>query len=113
VEFQLFGIVFGQLHRDGRLEVPFVRRIRDALVEDGAARSHPWVPNSGWVVFEVSDREGADHAVFLLRLSYLCRAVMNPRIEVPAAWMHGALADPRLEGRVAAALEELTAAAEI
>lgn len=75
VEFQIDGTEFGHLHRSGVLSVPFVRRIRNALVDAGMANVHPWVPNSGWVTFEVRSGEDVEHAVYLLRLSYLYRAI--------------------------------------
>lgn len=75
VEFQIDGTEFGHLHRSGVLSVPFVRRIRNALVDAGMADVHPWVPNSGWVTFEVRSMEDVEHAIRLLRLSYLYRAI--------------------------------------
>jgi hypothetical protein len=77
VEFQLDGTEFGHLNRSGRLDVPFVRRIRNALVDEGAADAHPWVPNSGWLTFDVGGSDDADNAVYLLRLSYLYRTIVT------------------------------------
>ena len=77
VEFQLDGTEFGHLHRDGLLDVPFVRRIRNALVDDGDAAAHPWVPNSGWVTYQVQENADAEHALYLLRLSYLYRTIVS------------------------------------
>lgn len=76
VEFQLDDTEFGHLNRNGRLDVPFVRRIRNALVDEGAADVHPWVPNSGWLTYEVAGHDDTDHALYLLRLSYLYRTIV-------------------------------------
>jgi hypothetical protein len=112
VEFQLAGIEFGRLHRDGRLEVPFVRSVRNALVADGAAEIHPWVPNSGWTAFFVEDDETAAHAVFLLELAFLYRAATNPGLGVPDSWLREALHELKLTGRLSEVFDDLTAAAE-
>lgn len=112
VEFQLAGVELARLHRDGWLEVPFVRRIRDALVEDGAAWIHPWVPKSGWTSFQVDDDASAVHAVFLLKLACLYRAVANPRLGVPRAWIEDALNDLDLGGPISEVFDDLTAPAE-
>lgn len=47
------------------------RSVRDALLAEGLAKGHPWVPNSGWITFHVRSDEHLNHAVWLLRLSYL------------------------------------------
>lgn len=112
VEFQLAGAEFGVLHRDGRLDVPFVRRIRDALVNAGRAHSHPSVPNSGWTTFAVEDEDSVSGALFLLELAYLYRALSNPGLGVPDGWVHDALAALGLDGPLADAFDDLTAAAE-
>jgi hypothetical protein len=101
VEFQLLGTEFGHLHRSGRLNVPFVRRLRDALVDDGSASAHPWVPNSGWITFEVHDEATAEHALFLLKLSYLHRVMVNRRIDVDPVWIRTELDSLQLGGRLA------------
>jgi hypothetical protein len=75
VEFQLDGVEFGHLDRGGVLGVPFVRRIRNALVDRGEAVVNRWVPNSGWVAYKLSSDTDADHALRLLRLSYLYRTI--------------------------------------
>jgi len=80
VEFQMDGTEFGHLHRDGRLDVPFVRRIRNALIDHSDASVHPWVPDSGWVTFTVASPRDADHALFLLRVAYLYRAIASRRL---------------------------------
>ncbi|MDH3197430.1 MAG: DUF5519 family protein [Candidatus Krumholzibacteria bacterium] len=78
VEFQLDGTEFGHIHRDGTLDVPFVRRLRNPLVAAGAVSRHRWVPNSGWVTLHVESDEDIERAVRLLRLSYLYRLILRP-----------------------------------
>jgi hypothetical protein len=37
----------------------------------GLAQEHHWVPNSGWTTFHIRNQEDLNHAIWLLRLSYL------------------------------------------
>src|SRR3989475_8054709 len=58
------------------------RAVRDALLAEGLAEEHRWVPNSGWITFHVRSEEDFNHAVWLLRLSYLrlaMKAAPDPR----------------------------------
>ena len=56
-EFRFGKAEIGHVHRDGTLDIPFPRAVRDALLEEGQAEEHRWVPNSGWTTFRVR-REG-------------------------------------------------------
>jgi hypothetical protein len=46
-------------------------QVRDALLAEGLAEEHRWVPNSGWTSFHVRSEDDFKHAVWLMRLSYL------------------------------------------
>ena len=70
-EFRFGEAEIGHLHREGILDIPFPRSIRDALVERGLAAQHHWLPNSGWVTFRVHREKDVAHALWLLRISYL------------------------------------------
>jgi hypothetical protein len=74
-EFRFGKAEIGHVHRDGTVDIPFPRAVRDALLKEGQAEEHRWVPNSGWTTFKI--RSGADvsHAVELMRVSYLRYAV--------------------------------------
>jgi len=54
-----------------RVDIPFPHPIRDALLAEGLAEEHRWVPNSGWITFRVRSDKDFHHAVWLMRLSYL------------------------------------------
>ena len=45
--------------------------MRDALLAEGLAEEHHWVPNSGWITFRVRSEDDLKHALGLMRLSYL------------------------------------------
>jgi hypothetical protein len=49
---------------------------------DGLAEEHHWVPNSGWITFRIRSERDFDHAMWLMRLSYLryaLKLVTDPR----------------------------------
>jgi hypothetical protein len=81
-EFRLGNAEVGHVHRGGVVDIPFSRSVRDALLAEGLAEEHPWVPNSGWVSFRIRGGQDLEHALWLLRLSrlrYLLKAATDPR----------------------------------
>jgi hypothetical protein len=70
VEFRLGKREIGHLHGNAWLDIPFPRRVRDELVDAGAAEPHHILPRSGWVTFRIRSAGDADRAVVLLRRSY-------------------------------------------
>jgi len=47
------------------------RAVRDALLAEGLAEEHRWIPNSGWTTFQVRGERDLQHALWLMRLSHL------------------------------------------
>jgi hypothetical protein len=74
-EFRLGKAEIGHIHVGGVVDIPFPRSIRDALLAEGLAEEHRWVPDSGWITFRVGSDDGLKHALWLMRLSYLRYAV--------------------------------------
>ena len=70
-EFRFGSAEVGHVHLGGLVDIPFPRSVRDALLAEGLAEEHRWVPNSGWTTFQVRTEADFHHAVWLLRLSYL------------------------------------------
>ncbi|HWR17707.1 MAG TPA: luciferase family protein [Terriglobales bacterium] len=70
-EFRFDKAEVGHLHQGGVLDIPFPRSVRDALLAEGLAEQHRWVPNSGWVTFAIRSERDVQHALWLMRLSYL------------------------------------------
>jgi hypothetical protein len=70
-EFRFRKAEVGHIHSGGEVDIPFTRAIHDALLEEGMAEEHRWVPDSGWVTFRVRGEEDLPHAIWLMRLSYL------------------------------------------
>jgi hypothetical protein len=69
-EFRFANAEIGHVHYGGVVDIPFPRSIRDALLTEGLAEQHRWVPNSGWITFRVQSDKDLKHAVWLMRLSY-------------------------------------------
>ncbi|MGA7796987.1 MAG: luciferase family protein [Candidatus Acidiferrales bacterium] len=70
-EFRFRKAEIGHVHRDGTVDIPFPRAVRDALLAEGQAEEHRWVPNSGWTTFKVRGEADVGHAIELMRISYL------------------------------------------
>jgi hypothetical protein len=70
-EFLLGSAEIGHVHTGGIVDIPFPRSVRDALLADGLAEEHRWVPNSGWITFHMRGKGDLKHALWLMRLSYL------------------------------------------
>ncbi|MFC4449442.1 luciferase family protein [Halorussus aquaticus] len=70
-EFTLGPREVGHVHRWGIVDVPFIERLREALVEEGKTGEHHVVPESGWTTHYVEDEDDVDQCVWLFRLSYL------------------------------------------
>jgi hypothetical protein len=70
-EFRIGNAELGHLHIGGTVDIPFPRAVRDALLADGLAEEHRWVSNSGWTAFHVRSEGDLQHALWLMRLSYL------------------------------------------
>jgi hypothetical protein len=70
-EFRFGTAEVGHVHEGGVVDIPFPRPVRDALLAEGLAEEHRWVPNSGWTTFHVRSEDECKHAVWLLRISYL------------------------------------------
>ena len=70
-EFCVAKAEVGHIHEGGIVDIPFPRSFRDALLAEGLAEEHRWVPKSGWVTFRVRSDQDSKHAEWLMRLSYL------------------------------------------
>jgi hypothetical protein len=81
-EFRFGSAEVGHVHTGGIVDIPFPRSVRDALLAEGLAEGHRWVPNSGWITFHVRSDEDLKHALWLMRLSYLrylLKSATDPR----------------------------------
>ena len=70
-EFRFNAAEIGHIHPGGIVDIGFPRAVRDALLAEGLAQEHRWVPNSGWITFQIRGEDDLTHALWLMRLSYL------------------------------------------
>ena len=70
-EFRFGNAEVGHIHTGGIVDIPFPRPIRDALLAEGLAEEHHWVPDSGWITFHVRSEADLKHALWLMGMSYL------------------------------------------
>jgi luciferase-like monooxygenase len=70
-EFRFGSAEVGHVHTGGVVDIPFPRSVRNALLAEGFAEEHRWLPNSGWITFRVRRDGDLKHALWLMRLSYL------------------------------------------
>ena len=70
-EFRFGRAEVGHIHIGGIVDILFPRGLRDALLEEGLAEEHRWVPNSGWITFRIRRQRELQHALWLMRLSYI------------------------------------------
>lgn len=74
-EFRFGDAEIGHVHVGGVVDIPFPRAMRDALLAQGLAEEHRWVPDSGWTTFHVHRADQMAHAIWLMRLSYARYAI--------------------------------------
>jgi hypothetical protein len=70
-EFLFESAEVGHTHEGGIVDIPFPRAVRNVLLAAGLAEQHHWVPNSGWITFQIRNEEDLSHALWLMRLSYV------------------------------------------
>jgi hypothetical protein len=67
----------GHVHFWGDVDILYPHPIRDFLLEQNLAERHRWVPYSGWTTFRIRGGEDVQHAIWLMRLSYLRYALKS------------------------------------
>lgn len=71
LEYRLGKAEVGHVHFWGDVDIPFPRPVHDFLLERELALEHRWVPNSGWTTFRIRGQKDVEHAIWLMRLSWL------------------------------------------
>ena len=96
-EFRFQKAEVGHLHTNGVVDIPFPLPIRNALLAEGLAEEHRWVPDSGWTTFQIRGEQDLKHALWLMRLSYLRYALKAD--ETPRKLFEKEIADLHLSPR--------------
>jgi len=71
IEFQWGGVEIGHIHRGGMTDIPFTRRVREALVAAQITELHHLLPETGWITFYIRTPQDLETVRTLMRLSYL------------------------------------------
>jgi hypothetical protein len=101
-EYRFGRAEVGHVHFWGDLDIPFPRPVRDFLNTHNLAEPHRWIPDSGWTTFRIRGKGQIDHAIWLMRLSYLrylLRSSVEPR-ELLAAEAERLHLSPELIGLI-------------
>lgn len=80
LEYRLGKAEVGHVHFWGDVDIPFPRPVHDFLIAENLAEQHRWVPNSGWTTFRIRGRKDIEHAIWLMRLSYLRYALKTAAV---------------------------------
>ena len=70
-EYRFGQAEVGHVHIWGDVDIPFPKPVHNFLVERNLAEQHSWVPDSGWTTFRMRGGKDIEHAIWLMRLSYL------------------------------------------
>jgi hypothetical protein len=92
-EYRVGRAEVGHVHLWGDVDIPFPRPLHKFLLEHHLAEQHRWVPDSGWTTFGIRRGEDIEHAIWLMRLSYLryvLKSAANPLglLETDAGRLH-------------------------
>lgn len=60
----------GHVHGDHLVDIPFPKRVRDAVVAAGKAEPHHLLPETGWISLYLRQPADVEQAIALLRQSY-------------------------------------------
>jgi hypothetical protein len=80
-QYRIGSAEVGRVSDDGAVYITFTRAFRETLLSEGHAQDHSSTPDSGKVIFHVRSEVDVEHALWLLRLSYLryaLKAVPDP-----------------------------------
>ena len=69
-EWRLGRREIGHIHGNWLVDIPFPKKVRDAVVAAGEAEAHHILPESGWVSFYLRQPDDVEKAISLLRRSF-------------------------------------------
>ena len=70
VEYVIGKREIGHIHGDQLVDIPFPKKVRDAIVAAGRAQPHHVLPETGWVSFYLRQESDVEQAIALLQESY-------------------------------------------
>jgi hypothetical protein len=79
VEYLLGKREIGHIHGDQLVDIPFPKKVRDAIVRERRAQAHHVLPDSGWISFYLHQPEDVEQAIALLAESYQIARKQKPQ----------------------------------
>lgn len=70
LQFSYGRVELGHLHGDSFADLPFPKKVRNQIIEEGRASIHDPLPNSGWVRRGMAGPEDAEAVIELFRMNY-------------------------------------------
>lgn len=70
VEYVIGKREIGHIHADHLVDIPFPKKVRDAVIAAGRAQPHHILPETGWVSFYLRQEPDVEQAIALLNKSY-------------------------------------------
>lgn len=70
-EFKLGKVEIGHIHRNGMVDIPFTRAIRDQLIAENKAGYHHLLTESGWITFYIRTPADVQNAIWMFKVSYV------------------------------------------
>ncbi len=70
VEYVIGKREIGHIHGDHLVDIPFPKKVRDAIVAAGRAQPHHILPQTGWVSFYMRQQPDVQQAIALRKESY-------------------------------------------
>lgn len=70
LQFSYGKVELGHLHGSSVADLPFPKKVRNELIEEGRASVHPPLPNSGWVRRRMDGPDDAEAMIKLFRMNY-------------------------------------------
>ena len=70
LQFSYGRVELGHLHGSSFADLPFPKKVRDALIAQGRGSVHPPLPESGWVRRRMDGPEDTEAVIGLFRMNY-------------------------------------------
>jgi len=80
-EYRLGKRELGHIHGNALVDIPFPKKVRDAVIADGKAEPHHILPDSGWISLFLRQPQDVDTAIELFRMSYELAVAQQARRE--------------------------------
>ena len=83
VEYVIGKREIGHIHGDHMVDIPFPKKVRDALVAAGRAQPHHLLPETGWISFYLRQEDDVEKAIALFRESFeIAQKQKSKKLEV-------------------------------